>query len=215
MVDTFVAVESNLTHSGVEKGWRLGEHRDRLAAWWDKLVWVTVQGVAGEPSWVAENRQRRACQTAAGGLEPAPGDVVVVSDVDEVWDGRALEAWQRDMFVARQDFRLFSALWRWPELWAGSIGGPWSKMSGHDFQSLRDARQSLPGVESGWHFSWMGDLEAMRRKQAAYAHREYADVPLERFVAEGRWFDGTMLIETDGNLPEVPSAWLRTRAATI
>jgi beta-1,4-mannosyl-glycoprotein beta-1,4-N-acetylglucosaminyltransferase len=214
LADRFVAVESDLTHSGLTKGWRLGDHRERLEPWWDRLTWVKVSGVAGEPSWVAENRQRRACQTAVAEL--GPDDIVVVSDVDEVWGPEALAAWGDDIRVAHQDFRLFSALWRWESPWPGSIGGPWSKMMATDWQTLRNARHSLPSIRSGWHFSWMGDVEAMRRKQQAYAHRGFSDVDVERFVAEGRWFDGTILFETEQGLPDgLPPAWFRRRTAIL
>jgi len=218
LVDTFVAVESDLTHSGIRKGHHLGDHRNRLWEWWDKIVWVRHEGVPGEPAWVAENRQRRACQTAVAALEPE--GVTVISDVDEIWTEASLERWQDAIAVAAQDFRLFSLYWRWGEPWPGSIGGPWPAMGGQDWQTLRDRRHVLPRVDGGWHFSWMGEPEDWVAKRDAFAHREFAGSDVVAAGTAGRWLDGSEMHETAEGLPDgivrmVPASWLRTRGGTL
>jgi beta-1,4-mannosyl-glycoprotein beta-1,4-N-acetylglucosaminyltransferase len=218
-VDVFVVVESDLTHSGLFKTWRLGEHRDRLAPWWDDIVWVKHQQRPHPNAWVLERDQRHAIKHAVSGLAGAD-DVVVFSDVDEIWSPSCLKVWQERIAAASMDFRLFSVYWQWPARWRGSIGGPWSVMEHKDWNGLRDIRASMPSVKGGWHFSWMGGTEQQVAKRDSFAHREFADIDVVPFAAQGRWFDGTDLIETAEGLPDevfigMPPAWYRTRSGTM
>lgn len=219
-VDLFVAVESDHTHSGVRKGHRLGDHRNRLWEWWDRIVWVRHQATPDEEAWPAENRQRRACRTAVADLDPAGDDIVVISDVDELWTPDCLGRWEDGIAVARQDFRLFSIYWRWQQRWPGSIGGLWRQMAADDWQELRDQRHALPYLDAGWHFSWMGEPDDWLAKRDAFAHRELAAADVTGSGVDGRWLDGTELDETADGLPDgivgmVPASWLRTRAGTL
>lgn len=210
-VDWFVAVESDRTHSGVNKEWHLGDHADRLARWWHKIVWIKHKGVDEGP-WSAENRQRRSCKIATEHIVTSPDDIVIVSDVDEIWHPDCLSAWSNNIRAARMDFRIFSLYWKFDAPWPGSIGGPWSMMKDADWQALRDARFVLPFIELGWHFSWMGTDQDRVRKRDAFAHREFSTVDIEHYVAKSQWLDGQMLHETEAGLPAgvenyAPDTW--------
>ena len=211
LVDRFVVVEADRTHTGQPKAWALpDEFRDN-----PKVLYRQVMLTAGTP-WGRENEQRRAMQVAVASLDPDRDTTVVMSDCDEIWDSRLLSG--DGIRVAAMDFRLFSIYWRYPQAWHGSIAGRWAKMGTVDWQSLRDARWNHPPVQSGWHLSWMGDDDLRRLKQRSFAHTELADHDLVGPTTEGRWLDGSRMYETDENLPDcllssVPESWKRRRVS--
>lgn len=217
-VDVFVIVESDHTHSGDHKGWNLMDYEDRLEPWKDKIEWVTVKGTI-EYSWNAENRQRRQIQEAVARLDPMPKDIVVFSDADEIWNPDCLKHWRSKVGASRQEFLIMSMWWRYPGLWPGSIGGPWSIMGGVDWQQLRDQRYSLPEAGTGWHLSWMGDIEQMRYKAQSFAHYELADMDVSTLLNNGVWVDGVRYEEVVRELPgpfrEAPEHWFRVRGGII
>ena len=210
LVDRFVVVEADRTHTGLPKPWALPEDVQAHP----KVVYWQVT-LTAQSEWGRENEQRRAMRDAVASLNPDPDTTVVMSDCDEIWDGRLLG---RDgIRVAAMDFRIFSVWWQYGVGWRGSIAGPWSAMGTADWQTLRDHRTLHPPVESGWHLSWMGDLDSLRRKQQAFAHAELAGHDLIGPVAEGRWLDGKTMRETDG-LPDrlvdlAPEDWKRRRVS--
>ena len=207
LVDLFIVVEGDVTHTGEPKGWRFPADLRALP----NVRWVPVTLAAGTP-WGRENEQRRAMHTAAGEVA-SDDDVVVFSDCDEIWDGRFIDGLSR-VRAARMDFRLFSVFWRYQTDWAGSIGGVWSELQGKDFQELRNRRWELASKPSGWHLSWMGDDETRRVKQGAFAHTELAAADVSGAADVGRWFDGRELTETADGLPDgwtVPESWQRKR----
>lgn len=211
LVDTFVVVEADRTHTGEGKGWTLP---DDIRAH-PKVVHWKASLHAAHP-WGRENEQRRHMRDAVEFCEPDADTTVVMSDCDEIWDERLLNA--DGMRVAAMDFRLFSLFWQYPQAWNGSIAGRWSKMGTVDWQGLRDARWRHPAVRSGWHLSWMGDDEFLRRKQVAFAHTELADHDLKAATDAGVWLDGRRLVEVDGGVPPemvgfAPESWKRRRVS--
>jgi hypothetical protein len=207
LVDLFIVVEGDVTHTGEPKGWRFP---DDLRGH-PKVRWVPVTLSAGTP-WGRENEQRRAMHTAAGEVAD-DADLVVFSDCDEIWDGRFLDGLV-SVRAARMDFRLFSVFWRYQRDWAGSIGGVWGELKGRDFQELRHRRWELPSKPSGWHLSWMGDDESRRVKQGSFAHTEFADADVTAAAGAGRWLDGRQMTETVEGLPSgvtFPESWQRKR----
>ncbi len=86
VVDTFVLVESNLTHSGHQKPLYFAENKHRFQAYGDRIVHVVHEGSLEKDidAWCRERAQRNAILQ---GLEQAgakPDDYVIISDCDEV-----------------------------------------------------------------------------------------------------------------------------------
>ncbi|WP_224408141.1 hypothetical protein [Afifella sp. IM 167] len=92
VVDRFVLVETNETHTGCAKPFHFEMHRERFSPWAAKIVHVKVtfpkelppaRGKrAREGGWEREHFQRE--QILSGLAEAAPDDLVLVSDVDEI-----------------------------------------------------------------------------------------------------------------------------------
>jgi beta-1,4-mannosyl-glycoprotein beta-1,4-N-acetylglucosaminyltransferase len=103
VVDKFVICESNYTHSGKLKPYNFQENRARYSKWESKILYLPVeQSIEGlnfdkvdsytptDGSWVLENQQRMALLYAAEMI--ADEDMVLVGDLDEIPDPRAVTA---------------------------------------------------------------------------------------------------------------------------
>ncbi len=85
VVDRFVLVEATLTYQGRPKPLHYAENRDRFAAFHHKIEHVVVDQYPaniGADAWVIEKHQRNCI--AIGLKNTAPGDQVMIGDVDEI-----------------------------------------------------------------------------------------------------------------------------------
>ncbi|MBS1937772.1 MAG: hypothetical protein JSS84_08200 [Bacteroidetes bacterium] len=85
VVDRFVLVEATLTHQGRPKPLHYADNRDRFAAFHHKIEHVVVDQYpqhGGADAWVYEKHQRNCIAIGLKGT--APGDQVMISDVDEI-----------------------------------------------------------------------------------------------------------------------------------
>lgn len=90
-VDYFVVVESPVTFTGLEKKLVLQENWDRFKEWHGKIIYKLLDNppIGAKRTWDYEDFQRNAMflQTfpaMTGMQKPEMGDVILVSDVDEV-----------------------------------------------------------------------------------------------------------------------------------
>ncbi|GAB4536315.1 MAG: benzoate transporter [Roseibium sp.] len=100
-VDRFVLVEANQTQRGGAKPYYFAENRERFASWADRIVDLQITfpdelppalGVyqnRRKKDWERENYQRNCIARALDRC--APGDLVLLSDVDEIVRGDVLE----------------------------------------------------------------------------------------------------------------------------
>ena len=204
LVDVFVVVEGDRSFQGEPKSWRLTDRWAEFARWSDRMVWEQVD-LSGD-RWERQRQQRRAMRERAKQAGPADDDVVVFSDVEEVWGPEMLGRWPDTIVAAEQDMRVLRPEWRRNTSWPGSIGGPWRLMRSEDWQGLRNRRFELPKVRSGWHLTWMGGAEACRTKAQALSDDKYRNVDFVRLLAERRWVDGPL--SDVGDRPAgVPDTW--------
>lgn len=111
LVDYYVAIESNMTFSGKPKAFHLRDvlatgERPLLKQLGDRLRIVTLEWHVGRgrpwtnnDGWQAEDATRRAC--LFGVPEARGGDLLMLSDVDEVPKHDALARILRNVFVSR------------------------------------------------------------------------------------------------------------------
>ena len=165
--------------------------------------------------WVNENRQRNAL--ARGLTEAKDDDVVLVSDVDEIprpesmgkitcllSSGARCVRCEMAFFNFYLNFRNYSyAKWllgtmaiRFAELKDDSLFTSIkpdrytqaSENKGNTLHKVRFLSADRALENAGWHFSYLGGVDAIQRKLAAFAHSEFASVPreiLERRLQNG------------------------------
>jgi beta-1,4-mannosyl-glycoprotein beta-1,4-N-acetylglucosaminyltransferase len=180
-VDRFVLVEAAMTFSGRAKPLYFDADREALAEFLPKIIHVVVERFPehATAAWAREFHQR---DEAVKGLQGvwAPQDLVLLTDADEVIDGRALEGFAGDAAQLRlHTFRYFLNY----RLAASGIAqrgnaSVWRAALLERFGSSL-ARSVLAGAlgasrieDAGWHFTTVGDAREVARKLGSYSHEE-------------------------------------------
>ena len=190
-VDHFVIAESNLTHSGLPKPYHFETHKERFNPWLKKIIYIpvaqTTEGLVFEKNletynpetaaWKLENGQRNALAAALPKM--ADGDLVILSDLDEIPDPRLIKKLQ-PAAEPRSLSMLFHYYYmncqqegseRW---WNGSIVCSGQQFAQVKPQGLRDRRNDYPVIKkAGWHFSYLGGPGKIRDKISSFAHTEF------------------------------------------
>lgn len=175
VVDTFIVVEGDRTHSGLPRV----THGGRIAALAPSTreCWTIAAPLpAPQPDrWLPERTQRNAMIMGLLAARAEADDHILMSDLDEIPDPAHIRAvgthWQR------QSLYYLNAVCDGCE-WPGTIGVPYEMLQFTTPAGLRAQNGRLPRMVGGWHFSYMGGVEAMRHKLRSFAHAEYdtADV---------------------------------------
>lgn len=204
VVDRFVVSEAAYHYSGAAKPFHLDLRDDRWAPWREKLVVVQVedhpdsravphQHFGRAEDWRRENHQRRALGRALDEL--APGDVVCISDLDEILRSTTLLDYQQRgvMGLTLPEIpmhRHFLNL-HWRDRMSLSVARLCRGSLLIEHQSDPEAVRWLqPQIvwnvpywnaysdpsydlaQHGWHFSWMGGPKAAQEKLFLAAHPE-------------------------------------------
>lgn len=233
VVDRFVLVEAARTFSGQPKPLFFDEVRrsPHLAPFLPRITRIVVDDLPGPDAspWQREAFQRNAILRGLGDAEP--DDVVLIGDVDEIPRAAAL----RHFLDVRGEAACF-----WMPLYyyrlncrnvAGAAHDPLTVAIRRRFlrtpQETRLERFHLPGIaDAGWHFSYLGNEQAIRRKIEAFSHQEFntpeftADGVIERRVAAGEDLFGRgefrwAYVPLDGSFPAYVSENRERFAALI
>lgn len=216
---THVACESPWTHRGVPKPLSFARDADGLAARYPGARWRHVtDGFEPDPDpWVAEHHQRNSAWKVIA-AEAAPGDVVLIADVDEIPSPALLDFLPRwaaagplSPLAVRMRTFLFAADWECadpgvpPACVAATVRQLRDRAGcGEYLAEVRDGRCGYPEFPGfgGWHFSWLGG-PARQRDKLLYAtcHREILRTREGELILSGaRWRSA----EDGGGLPVRP-----------
>ena len=209
-----VLVESVLTHRGVPKPLHYAENPERFAKWSDSIVPVTAV-LDDAPPWVCEHAQRNAAWQVID-AQAEPGDTVIIADVDEI-PSATLMGWRREtlgrytVISARMRTTLFAVDWEVPDdvlpptCVAATVSWLRSQAAkGRGLAEVRDRRSDYPVLlDGGWHFSWLGGVEAQQQKLlTSTCHTELLGSKEGGLILTGeRYRTGEY---AEGHLPVVP-----------
>ena len=201
VVEKFVVVESNMTHSGKPKRMHFTENKDRFKKFEDKIIHLVYEGYAVENDqedtqvvWYNENTQRNTVLECLKIAQPSDG-LLYISDCDEIvrpeklLEGRALYfstgslvnfGLEQCMYYMNYNFKGFkqvrgSMLYnvdRAKEIYERL--GKWDYTpSTIRWHMVADGTENdWPVVwNAGWHFSTLGDPGSIRYKLESNAHR--------------------------------------------
>lgn len=206
VVERFVIVESDKTHSGRPKPLHFQENRSRFQKFEHKISHLVYHAIDVEPgnqqqSWFNEGNQRNKFLEVLNQHQPSDG-LCLVCDVDEIpRPHQVLVA--RDIYnqtgmpvALEMDWCLYFLNYSYPM--PTQFRGPYmyrpdqaAEVHARFGQTRFDPSYfrwhvCAPGYENdfpiiknaGWHFSFMGGIERVSRKLESYAHVEWdrADV---------------------------------------
>ena len=179
-VDQFTIVESDHTFTGMYKGFNLIKQMDRYAPWWDKVKYIQLGKSNHSDPWQVEHASRNQFHSTWNGL--TKDDIVIISDCDELIRPEAIN------FMKETDYdfyRLGMPFFCFKLNFLNTVGHtPWpsTKAFRGYFQQGNDGMRPLnhvPGGRSvelnnaGWHFSYLGDNEWVKKKLASFSHTEW------------------------------------------
>ena len=244
-VDHFVLIESIKTFTGQVKPLYYSLNKDEFEKWNDKIVHVVVTDMPTNlpqykidelvalpeirnMNWVREHHQRRAVVKGLNRLNLNFDDVILMSDLDEIPDmsivTENIKFLDMGPIVFEQDWYIWNLEWMKGMKWRGTSMFSFSQyISNKDiFQHIRNIRwdesdenSEFLVVNGGWHFSWFGSSEFIRKKMFSFAHTETATEyfrnlkNIEYLVREGLspeepGDEPTKLISTDNILRKLP-----------
>jgi len=178
VVSYFIAVQGEETHAGDLKPMYLNLEDDRWAPWRSRLRSVTVPRIETSDRWIREKAMRHVKKNALAFYQD--DDVVILSCVDEIPDVRllpdlvpslTLDAWvgfDPACYYYYLNLRTPRSL---PGIQFARIDTV--RKYGADALEARFRTPPIGPIKGGWHFSYMGGVEAIRTKFASFAHAEY------------------------------------------
>lgn len=228
-VDGFVIVEATVDHQDHPKSLRFREHADRYAPWKDKITYVVADRLPTleeDPgSWAREHAQREWIRVGLAELNCENDDIVLQSDLDEIPTkvaARNVRPQGRAMVGFQQRGHFWAIDWLYPPGWNGTVAARAGAIT--SFTKMRDTRNFAPPIpDAGWHFSWLGGLDAAMTKVGSFCHPEVEDRIRHgalRFRRVGVHVDGVQMmpVDVDGSWPawmqdpaNVPESWYRPR----
>jgi beta-1,4-mannosyl-glycoprotein beta-1,4-N-acetylglucosaminyltransferase len=211
-VDTFVLVESEVTHVGGPKPLYFQENKERYAKWLPKIRHVIVTAAEAPKEidpWHRETHQRHCILK---GLEGIPDDeVVLISDVDEIPDlskftGEELvTAFHMHLFIYSLDY--ITTI----EEWIGTVATSCAMVRKNGPNVFRQNRWRFPRIQNaGWHLSYFGDAAHVHNKLKTFAHalddngHRHLQTPdnIKDWIGRGVFVDGKTVLTP--RPPEVP-----------
>ena len=202
VVDKFIIAEAPWTHSGQPKQLLRPCDMERFAAFKDRMIYLVAGNPPTSPSlthrqnaWIRENFQRN--ELTKGLVHAQPDDLILLSDIDEIPDPKAIQETKSLTGVTRFDMRFYNfflnfrnySVPNWPigtqactfktfldeRTYSGYSPDqfiPQEVNRGATLSKLRMVASQNKLKNAGWHFSYCGGIEAIITKLGAFAHTE-------------------------------------------
>ena len=196
IVDKFVIVEATKTHSGNDKELVFAANRDRFREFEDKIIYIVPETYPEfKTSWTYENYQRNCIAQGLAGCDPH--DTILISDCDEIPNPRVVRelAGTSGVKILEQFmfFYFINYLDVGDPIWIGGTRIMDYAYFQHGLDGVRVKyndyliRELNPGTTAtklrlwkyarriangGWHFSFLGGVDAIVRKIKSYSHQE-------------------------------------------
>ena len=174
VVDKFVLVEATHTHSGQPKPLYYDEVKDNeiFGPFKDKITHI-VYDLPMLPDRFANDRNQR--NHIAIGLHryAKTDDIIIISDLDEIVDHRAVLAMEQFKIPTRLEMKLFYYAFncRASRDWLYPVFCRWRDYRTAD--EMRLGQNFVCMANAGWHFSYLVPPEEIPKKLSAFAHAEY------------------------------------------
>jgi hypothetical protein len=192
-VDIFIIVEATKTFSGKPKPLYFQENKHMFTEFLHKIIHIVVDDMpeydAPNISWLREVHQRCAIQRGIQQVRPEDLDIILISDVDEIFDQKYVLALKElnQSFSAQMNFvtYYYDFEHRCDELDTAVRALTYDNYKRLECnpELIRMSYIFQKVENSGWHLSYFGDETFIQNKLANFAHQEYnneADLNLTR-----------------------------------
>jgi len=195
IVDCFLIVEADFTHTGKEKKWNFPEIlNNSLKEFSNKIQYyqmkVDLEKAEAEKSpnyvgktlgrsWRVETMQRNFLKEAYKKFSSSD-DIIIISDLDEI------PSKDKISFIKSCDFKEIAPVafgqalfhlnckYLYLEQWIGSVAITKQLIDKYEPQVFRDYKNRISRFsEAGWSLSSFGGVKRVRKKLEAFCHEEY------------------------------------------
>ncbi len=177
-VDAFVIAEASQTHSGEPRALVLTPQLIASLGGTNVYIEQVMDMPLGADNWAREHHQRRSILRGLEAIGAEAGDIIVLTDADEIPDPAVLR--KLDHQLGSDPVELTMRLFQYRLNLAIDTAWPLARAvrfhQGIDLQAVREQINLARVVNSGWHFTYLGDTARAKQKLADFAHQELADV---------------------------------------
>lgn len=217
-VDYFVITEMAVTHQGLPRDfvWPMTEPDTRWDKWRDKIRYVQISNVpisggrggAGTRDYQTREAYQRN-QMSEGFRDAKEGDIIIVSDVDEIPEvdklKEAIKLLDKYPLVG-MELRTFvwSMKWRYPgEMLCTAVTKWQPDLKCQTVRVERGLPETKKIKNAGWHFTWFGGPDQNIRKLNSFSHAEllHKEGDIGWMIAQGYDINGQKLNEYEWNEP--------------
>jgi beta-1,4-mannosyl-glycoprotein beta-1,4-N-acetylglucosaminyltransferase len=177
-VDHFIIVEASETFTGKSKPYYFDEDPDIFSKWYDKIFLYRIDFKDNNlSSWDREYIQRNSISDALKNIHIDDEDLIIISDVDEIWNYKTVENLRIDNEPVRLDVKQYFWNYHWQvpdhcNQGARPVVCKKNHLESTTPQELRS--MALPTIPNGgWHFSFLGEEDNIKNKIESFAHTEY------------------------------------------
>tara|TARA_B100000700_G_scaffold326485_1_gene438138 strand:+ start:788 stop:1639 length:852 start_codon:yes stop_codon:yes gene_type:complete len=201
IVDYFLIVEADHTHTGKKKEWNFPEVlNSRLKNYSNKIKYhqmkVDLEKAEAEKdprykslkgplanagrSWKVESMQRNFIKDCYKKLTTSKDDIIIISDLDEI------PSKEKISFIKSSDFKVIAPVsfaqslfylncnYLDLEQWIGSVAITGQLIEKYEPQTFRDYKNRISRFsDAGWSFSSFGGTKKIIEKLEAFCHVEY------------------------------------------
>ena len=179
VVDKFIVLESTVTHSNKPKNLFYSDNKERFKKYEEKIIYVVCNNASEHfygNDWDIDNYTR---DILLDTIHPNKEDLIIINDADQIVNHKVLEnfIYTEPCKLEMDYFYYYFNCLHTNMKWYGTSIYKYSDIK----EKLSAIRFSMPqGIKiipnGGWHFSYLGNIEFIKKKIEALAHR-YIDTP--------------------------------------
>ena len=188
VVDKFIIVEANYTHTGNKKILFYAENKHLFKRFTDKIIHIVVDlpfiapniDILKNEQWKNEHYQRNCIAKGIEMISLEKNDLIIISDLDEIADPTLLNQLKNNLvningggFSFVQDMYYYNLNTLHAEKWTRSKIVTYEKYLNSTPQEIRDEHSLPPLMQAGWHLSYFGDKTFIKNKLLNFGHQEY------------------------------------------
>jgi beta-1,4-mannosyl-glycoprotein beta-1,4-N-acetylglucosaminyltransferase len=179
VVDKFIAVQAEETHSGLPKPIYFNPQDERWKQWSNRLETVILPKIPNaENRWVRENAPREAIPHI---IKDVPNDeVILMSDVDEIPDPHLVKDYSKIVrhhkwvgFSTACHYYYLNLRTQRPHRCIMLVQAQRMRENGGQYFRDRHHKPRVGPIKGGWHFSYLGGIDAIITKLSSFAHSEF------------------------------------------
>jgi len=192
VVDRFVIVESPWTHQGRPKELIFEKYRDRFSAYADRIVHVVAEERRGGVPWEQESYQRECIRLGLDRAGAKDDDLLILGDIDEFPRVEVIRRIVEDddlssrlvglsytIYAFFLNYKLYSPFIR-PLTMPVGLGRALGLNLSRQLL-VRTFPFPVPIIhDAGWHFTWLGGVDAVWTKLQNFCHLELLDGELTK-----------------------------------